>query len=370
MSNQRTTIITVIAIAGMLLLSSCGSESEEQQEAQAAVSAETSVAQMATVAQTYQFTGTVEGERRINLSTKIMGRITELPFDPGDEVSEGEVLLRIKNDNILAQRDQVEANLAEARAGLRNTETNYNRIQALHEDSSVTQKELDDITTQLRSAEARVQALESKRAEIRDLIDYSVIESPMDGYIVQKRVSQGDMASPGQPLLTVEEVSDLKVIVSVPAAQIDLFSVGDTLDLFVGAAEQAFSGTVRSVNPSADARSRQYEVKVAIPQDMRNSALVKPGMFADVTLRKGQESLLTVPEQALVTRGQLTGLYTLNENDEILLRWVKTGQRLDQDIEILSGIQAGERFVIAGNRKFREGQKITTDRITTELEGN
>ncbi len=359
MTNLRTTITTILSLAGLLFLSSCGSETKQKAATPEAVIAETSVAEMTTVPKSYQFTGTVEGERRINLSTKVMGRITELPFEPGDAVAKGEVLLKIKNDNIVAQRDQVEANLVEAEAALQNTETNYNRIKSLHKDSSATQKELDDITTRLNSAEARVQALKSKLAEIQDLIEYSVIESPIDGFVVQKRVNQGDLASPGQPLLTVEETADLKVIVSVPAAQIDLFSAGDTLDLYIGAARKTFNGIVRSVNPSADARSHQYEVKVSIPGEMTTGTGVKPGMFADVILKKGEESLLTVPVSALVTRGQLTGLYTLNEDDELLLRWVKTGQKVNQDVEILSGLKPGERFVMAGNGKFREGQQVT-----------
>lgn len=369
MNTQRISITVAIMLAGMFLLSSCSSETNEQTASTEALSAETSVAQMTTVPKSYRFTGTVEGEQRINLSTKVMGRITDLPFELGDAVSDGEVLLRIKNDNILAQRDQVEANLAEAKAALQNTQTNYNRINALFEDSSATQKELDDITTQLNAAEARVQALKSKQAEIKDLIDYSVIESPIDGYIVQKRVNQGDMASPGQPLLTVEEVADLKVMVSVPASQIALFATGDTVDLSVGSAKEDLDGIVRSVNPSADARSRQYEVKVSLPRESTVGARVKPGMFADVTLRKGEESLLTVPVSALVTRGQLTGLYTLNDNDEIMLRWVKTGQKVGENIEILSGLSSGERFVLASEGKFREGQKVTVQ-LSDRLQRN
>ncbi|MDX1639630.1 MAG: efflux RND transporter periplasmic adaptor subunit [Balneolaceae bacterium] len=347
-------------MAGSWFLSSCSGDTSGQNVESPSVSAEVSEARMTEVPKTYRFTGTVAGDERINLSTKVMGYVSELNADLGDAVARGDVLLRIKNDNLLAQRRQVEANLAEARAALKNTQTNYNRIKALFEDSSATQKEVDDITTQLESASARVQALESKLAEVRDLIAYSVIESPINGYVVQKMVNQGDMASPGQPLLAVEEVDNLEVLVSVPASQIGLFSAGDTLDLYIGSVREYLAGTVRSVNPSADMRSRQFEVKVSIPAETVTGTRVKPGMFADVMLKKGTESILTVPEDALVRKGQLTGLYTLNSNDELLLRWVTTGHRVeDQQVEILSGISEGERFVIAGDRKYREGQQVT-----------
>jgi RND family efflux transporter MFP subunit len=359
MIDLKHTIVIVMALSGMLLLSSCQGDKHEVGSETQGPAVQTSVASLTAVPKSYRFTGTVEGEHRINLSTKVMGRITELPFDLGDAVSKGEVLLRIKNDNIVAQRDQVAANLAEAQASLKNTRTNYKRIKALFADSSATQKELDDISTQLGVAEARVKALKSKQAEVKDLMDYSVIESPIDGYVVQKNVSSGDMASPGQPLLSVEEVADLKVMVSVPASQIDLFSRGDTLEVSINAAKEHFLGTVKSINPSADPMSRQFEVELSIPKETAGREVVKPGMFADVDLLKGKDSLLMVPESALVRRGQLTGLYTVNDNHELLLRWVRTGRKRDGNVEILSGLKPGERIVLAGDRKLVEGQKVT-----------
>lgn len=359
MTEVRNSVIAIIIFAGLLFLSSCRSDKTETHSEQQGPAVKVEEAGLTSIHKSYQFTGSVEGDQRINLSTKVMGEITALPVDLGDPVAKGEVLLRIKNDNIIAQRDQVEANLAQAEASLKNTQTNYKRIKALYADSSATQKEFDDISTQLGVAEAQVKALKSKRAEIRDLMDYSVIESPIDGYVVQKNVSQGDMASPGQPLLAVEEVTDLKVLVSVPASQIDLFSKGDTLDISIEAAKEHFSGIVQSVNPSADAMSRQFEVKVSIPKDIASRQIVKPGMFADVGLRKGTDSLLMVPESVLVHRGQLTGLYTVNDNNELLLRWVRTGRRQNGKVEILSGLKPGERMVLAGDQKLVEGQKIT-----------
>lgn len=359
MKYQRMTVASIIVLTGIIFLSSCDrDEYDEQISESVGLSVETSVAALTRVPKTYRFTGSVEGERRITLSTKVMGRITELPFETGDKVSRGETLLRVKNDNLIAQREQVNASLAEAEASLENTRTNYERIKALFADSSATQKELDDIATQFGMAEARVKALHSKLAEINDLIDYTNIESPIDGYIVQKMVSEGDLASPGQPLLTVEEVADLKVLASIPESQIDIFSTDDTLEVLIGATGEWFNGVVSSINPSADAGSRQFEVKMRIPRETVSNERVKPGMFADVILRKGEEPLMMVPESALVKRGQLTGLYALTEDNEVLLRWIRTGQKMNQQVEVLSGIQPGERYIVVAERKLKEGQKI------------
>ena len=359
MTNHKITITTIIVFSVLLFLSSCDSKQNEVQNEPEGPAVETAVAQMTPVPKSYQFTGSVQGEQRINLSTKIMGRITELPYDLGDEVSKGEVLLRIKNDNIIAQRDQVEANLAQAKTTLKNTRTNYERIKALYADSSATQKELDDITTHFEVAKAQVKALKSKLAEIKDMMDYSVIESPIDGYIVQKNVSQGDLASPGRPLLVLEEVNNLKILVSVPSSQIGLFSKGDSLNISIDAAKANFRGIVKSVNPSGDAMSRQFEVKVAIPKDVASQQEVKPGMFARLSLDKGDESVISVPETALVEHGQLTGIYTLGANEQVLLRWVRTGRKIGSNVVILSGLSKGDRYIASYDGRLHEGQKVT-----------
>ena len=357
MHYSRKEIVMVLGIVA-LLLSSCGNETDKPMEKDPEISVAVETASLTGVNKSYGFTGTVEGEQRINLSTKVMGRITDLPVDRGERVSQGQVLLRIKNNNIKAQKSQVEANLVQARASLKNTETNYNRIKSLYEDSSATQKELDDIATQRDASQAQVEVLKAKLAEISDLMDYSVIESPINGYVVEKFVYQGDLASPGQSLLTVEGTSDLNVIVSVPAAQIDLFEPGDSVDVSVGAAGATFDGIVQSVNPSAANMSRQFEVKVAIPQHIIQQSSIKSGMFANVNLQKGNDELVMVPDSALVRRGQLTGLYTLNDENELILRWVNTGRQMDKKVEILSGMKPGERFVLTGQRKLKEGQKV------------
>lgn len=359
MTNHKINITTIIAFSVLLFLSACDSKQNETKNEPEGPAVKTAVAQFNSVPQSYQFTGSVQGEQRINLSTKIMGRITELPYDLGDYVSKGEVLLRIKNDNIRAQRNQVEANLAQAQTTLKNTRTNYKRIKALYEDSSATQKELDDITTHFEVAKAQVKALKSKLAEIKDMMDYSIIESPIDGYIVQKNVSQGDLASPGRPLLVLEEVNHLKILVSVPSSQIGLFSKGDSLNISIDAADANFKGIVKSVNPSADAMSRQFEVKVAIPEDVASQQEVKPGMFARLSLEKGDESVISVPETALVEHGQLTGIYTLGASQKVLLRWVRTGRKIGSDVVILSGLSEGDRYIASYDGRLHEGQKVT-----------
>lgn len=309
----------------------------------------------------YSFTGTVQADRKITLSTNLMGQITYQPFDEGNYVRKGQVLVRIKSDNLLARKDQVEANLTQAKANLSNVRINYDRIQALFKEESATQKEYDDIKTQYEIVQANVKALKSKKQEINDMLDYAVIKSPVDGYIVRKMVERGDLSAPGSPLVTVEGVHGLKVLAAVPESQIGLFHTGDPVNIQIDAfSEKDFTGKVASVNPSGDMVSRQFDVKIDLSEDAKILKSVKSGMFVRVLLQKGDQPVISIPVSALVNRGQLTGIYTLSSNNGIILRWVQTGRTIGSRVVILSGLSSGDRYITSYKGKLREGQKVIT----------
>lgn len=337
---------------------SCSSteQPDPQTESPVAVSVETARLEQSFTRQ--QYSGTVRSQRTVNLSTKMMGRVTELSVDEGDYVSKGTVLVRIKDDNLQAQKSQVQASLQEARAGLKNTETNYNRLKALYESESATKKELDDISMQYEMAQAKVKALEAKLREINDMLDYTVLEAPFNGFVVAKNVSEGDMAAPGHPLLTFEQESRMKVDITVPETQIDHFASGDTVSVDIRAAGlQNRSGIVTNINPSGNRASRQFTVEVRLA-GLDNNAGVKSGMYAQVSLMAAGDASLMVPQSAIVERGQLTGIYTLNSDSEVLLRWVRLGEVKGENVEVLSGLAPGERYISSIDNRLREGQKV------------
>jgi len=337
----------------------CSSPEEPSQESENPVPVAVETAQRSQMPASYHFAGTVKSEHTVNLSTKVMGKIIQLDVEAGDFARKGDVLVRIKDDNLQAQKNQVEAKLVQARSALQNTETNYNRLKALHEKGSATQKEFDDMSTQYEAAKANVKVLEGKLQEIEDMLGYTVLEAPFDGYVVAKRVSEGDMAAPGQPLVSFEQERGMKVEITVPETNISLFSLDDKVSVDVKAAgRQHLAGVVSSVNPSGNRASRQFTVEVRLPDLGRNHGL-KSGMFAEVGLASASDSSLTVPKTAIVERGQLTGLYTLTSDSEIILRWIRPGDTNGDRVEVLSGLAPGERYVSSFESPLREGQKVT-----------
>ncbi len=355
MKRTYTTLLAGLAVLLTLGLSACGSQESLAPEEGPAPEVQLEQARWTEVAETYRYAGSVEGDRNATLSTKVMGRITALPVEEGSPVRRGQTLVRIQSQDIEAQHAQVEAQLRQTRAAQENAATNYKRMKTLFAAESATKKEFEDATLAHQTAQEQVNALQARLLEVQDALDYTVVRAPFDGYVVRKQAEVGSLAAPGQPLLTIEDVERLDVVAQVPESEVGRIAVGDTVDVEVGATGEGLQrGRVVQVNPSAAAGSRQFEAHVRLLA----AGGVKPGMYATVVLRKGTRRVLTVPEAALVRRGQLTGLFTVNHQNEALLRWVRTGRHIDGRVEILSGLTDGERYVADLTVPLRDGQAV------------
>lgn len=350
--------LAIVAVLVLIAGYGCSSSDEPETKTAKAVSLNVQKARQNQSAATNRYSGTVSSDHAVNLSTKIMGQITHLDVGVGDYVKKGDVLVRIKDDNLQAQKNQAEAGLAEARAGLQNAEKNYQRYKNLFKQESVTQSELDNITMKYDMAKAKVQRLEGKLNEINDMLDYSTLRAPFNGHVTAKNMSEGDMASPGRPIISFEQKGALKVELTIPETQIHLINVGDTVSVNVTAANlRNVTGRVSNVSTSGSRGSRQFKVEVRLP-DLEKNSSIRSGMFADVGLESEAGSVITVPQSAIVERGQLMGLYTLSSNSTLVLRWVRLGEKMNGSVEVLSGLSTGESFVTSVEGTLREGQKV------------
>jgi len=350
-----------LTIAATMLLSACGSDPAPSPATPEPVTVTTAVADEAPMQTISRYSGTLRGNRRVPLSTKMMGTITDLDLDVGDRVRAGQTLARVQSQSVRAQKRQVEARLQEADAALQNAKTNFERIQALKERESATQKEFDDAQTAYQSAQARVEALKSQLDEINDTLNYATITSPISGFVVDKRAEEGGFATPGRPLLVVESLDDLKAVVQVPEADINRFSVGDSVTVEVGAAGNARRpGVVTQINPSGNYASRQFEVQVRLQRSAGTETAaqaLKSGMYAQLLYPMEESAALTVPQKALVHRGQLTGLFTVTDSTA-LLRWVRVGETRGDRVEVLSGLRSGETYVADTSPRLLDGQPV------------
>ncbi len=305
----------------------------------------------------YVYSGTLQGEKSARLSTKVMGQIVTLAVEAGDRVRAGQTLVKVRSEDLAAKRAQVQANLLEAQAAFKNVEINYNRMKELLAKKSATQKEFDDVEMAYNMAQARVNAVREMETEIRDILDYSEIKAPFDGYIVQKMAQQGDMATPGMPLLIIEDQSRWQVVCQAPESEVALVTVGDSVKvLLAGLPDAVLAGSVAQVNAGGNPASRQFDVKIRLAPTTTTG--LKSGLSATVTLKKGARQTVTIPKTWLIVRGQLTGVFTVNGQQQAALRWIRVGHEEGDLVEVLSGLIAGEQIIRAEAGSLRDGQKV------------
>jgi len=343
-----------MATTFLAFFQACGSEEPEMAEREQ-VSVQTDVAELVSFEESIPYSGSVISTRSAKVSTKIMGEIIEMDLEIGDSVQKGELLMRIRSEQLTGQKERILANMDEANAALNNAKINFDRIEALYNQESATQKEFDDMNTELSMAEARVEALRGSLKEIEELLDYTELKAPFDATVAAKLGDVGDMTNPGQTLLQLNETGRFKIHISVSEQDISKFNEGDRASFSIPSAEILNAdATVLAVNRNGSATSRQFDVELT-PVDQEITEQLNSGLFASVTLKYESDPLISVKSDAIVQKGQLSGLYTISDNDQILLRWVRTGKKKANMTEILSGLKAGERYIIPGEEPLREG---------------
>jgi len=348
----------VLFVAGSILLSSCGS-APEQTTPTSPIKVDAQTATYNPQAVSHTLAATVSSENEANLSTIVMGTLSRVTVQVGDQVKKGALLASIRDEQIRAQKMQLEANLVQAKANLANASRNYERISNLHKENSATQKELDDITTMVESAKASVAALEARLAEVNEMLEYTRITAPFDGVITQRFLRAGDMAAPGHPILAISDPSSLKLTFSVPERLVSQISEGLEATIQINAAGvEPFVAQISRISTSANPMNRQFSAEIVL-NNLSDS--IKPGMHADVILALSGSNAITVPQSALIKRGQLTGIYTINNENTAILRWVRTGAVLGEDVEIVSGLSSGEKYVRVIGNELAHGSKVSTN---------
>ncbi|WP_423129713.1 efflux RND transporter periplasmic adaptor subunit [Gaoshiqia sp. Z1-71] len=356
---RKHNLLVLFVAAGIITLSSCGNKKQQAKDDSPRVSASVAVAMVNEYPVTYSFSGRLEAESQSMLSTRSMGQIEKIYVRPGQAVKKGDLLLQVRNQDIQAKKAQVEASILEATTAFESAEKDLKRFEALHATNSATDKELDDIRTQYRMIKARLEAARQMQAEVTESLRYTDLRAPYSGVITGKFVREGDMANPGIPLLSIENPGQWKVLARIPEGSIAQLELNDQVKVQFNALNNlTVNGVITEINPSATSTGTQFEAKIMLTPGPEQESLLFSGMFARVIYEKGTQSSLLVPQQALVNRGQLTGLYTVSQNETALLRWIRTGKTHGDSIEVLSGLSDGEKFILSVDGKLHDGALV------------
>jgi RND family efflux transporter MFP subunit len=322
----------------------------------------------------YEAAGTVQSKTISVISSRIMGAVTDVLVKQGDKVIAGQKLLLI-DDNDLAQRlkaaqashNEVMKSLETAKSNRTLAETTYNRYKQLYDEKAISGQEMDQMTNQKQRAvldfqrvQASVEASKANLNQAKINLDFSQITSPIDGVVTRKNIDKGSMATPGTPLMTIEDNAGYKVETSVDESMANQMSVSMPVNVAVDSISKTFKGVVSEVVPSIDASSRTFVVKAVITEDPNEHSLTN-GLYARVLIPQKSRSILAVPTTAIVQKGQLVGVYIVGKENRTSYRMIRTGKTFGGDIEVLSGLNDGEKIVAASVNNVSEGEIIGSD---------
>ncbi len=348
------TALTFTAFAAMLALAGCGGRDLAVEQADGGTVQAPVVTAVAGEFPLYTTAmGTVEPFDRARLSTRVMGHVRAVLVQEGDRVKAGQVLLRLDSRDASSRIEQAKAGLAAAESQFKNAEAYYNRIKKLHSEQSATEQHLDNARTQYDAAKAEVRAVRNQLTEAHSQLDYFNIKAPFGGFVTSRTVDVGDMGAPGAPLVTVEMQDSLKIVTTLSERDVGKVTAGQSVLVEIG--DVRSQARVESVVPAGDPATRRFKVRLVMPN--ADGTLVS-GLFARVLFRTGTDETISVPESAIVRRGQLTGLFVLGSEQKTRLRWVRLGRISAGRVEVLSGLEAGERVVAGKLRQLREGMSV------------
>jgi RND family efflux transporter MFP subunit len=312
----------------------------------------------------------------------MMGYVRQIHVGLGDPVTAGQVLVTLDSQDLDSQIRQAEAALAEvhsaqpeiesavaaAKAQLDLAQATFARMEELFGKKSISNQEFDEAAAKVKVATANNNLAESKRAQLSAKVQraeqairstkiaqsYSTIISPFAGMVAEKLVEPGTLASPGTPLLTIEQSGALRLEASIEESRLDQVRVGQAVGVEVDAVPGPLNGRVAEIVPSVDSASRTFLAKIDLPQ----RAQLRPGRFGRARFSLGPREVLTIPTAALSVRGQLQMVYAVDSSGVARSRMVTTGVASGSETEILSGLSVGESIVSPLTPAVADGIKV------------
>ncbi len=386
------------------------------------VSVQTEKVEKRTITQTVAATGKINPEFKVAINPEVTGEIIELPVKEGDIVKKGQLLIRIKGDQYVAQKERLEANLQSAKASLKmreaeltKVELDYNRLKELHSKGLASDSELEtsksnylSTKASYQAAEANVDQSQASLKEIMDQISKTSIRSPMDGVVTKLNVELGERVfgagfSMGSDIMTISDLRNIEAVVDVDENDVVLVSVGDTANIKVDAfKDQEFIGIVSEIGNSANTTGLgtqqevvNFEVKIKLIDPKKS---LRPGMSCNADIEtETVANILSVPIQSVTTRtdmpqmdqasgdGEDEGIIQVKtdkknnfkpkevvfliKNGKAKSVEVETGLSDDNYIAVLKGLEGGEEVVSGSykaiSRELNDGMQVRVEEKRT-----
>lgn len=330
----------ILIVAGMALtLAACGRDDAPAGGTASAPPLQTIAVEARKAPRERIWDGVVEAVDQATLSAQTGGRVTELPFDVNDYVKAGEVVVRFTDVEQQAGQRRAQAAYNAADAAYKEAEADYRRIAEVYERQLVSRAQFDQATARRDAARAQLEAARAALREASEQVDYTVIRAPYSGILTERHVRVGETVRPGQPLVSGLSLAKLRVHVDVPQSDIDALREHGKAAVILPDGRRIGAETV-TVFPYADPATHSFKVRLDLPEIETG---LHPGMTAKAAFVLGESEQLRVPLSALVRRSEVTAVYVV-DGARVGLRQIRTGHRFGGEVEVLAGLNPGERI--------------------------
>ncbi len=302
------------------------------------------------------FSANLEPLWNADISPKVDGRIDKLYVDEGDVVTAGMVIGTLDTNELSAQVMQAEGNLLSSQANLEQAELDLARAQELAKQGAVAAQALDSARTKRDLTLGQVRSAQGNLVLLQARLDNANIIAPRSGIIIKRYLQAGSYVKAGYQVISIADVSSLLGKATIGESQLNEINVGLPVVIKVNALQdQEFSGVITRISPAATLPARTFTAEITIP----NAGVLKSGMFSKIIIPGViHKNALVVPERALVMREDQKTIYVVTAENKVQQRMLKLGYVGDGWAEVLEGLADGERIVIDGQNKLKDGSRV------------
>jgi RND family efflux transporter MFP subunit len=292
-----------------------------------------------TVPREYRLDGLVEAVQRATVSAQVSGQVQRVFFDVHDQVDKGELLVKLRDTEYRAGVTKATAEVQSATAQLTQLKEQHDRVAGLFKRKLSPDSAMDQALADLKSAQARYDAASGALEQAKEQLAYTEVRAPYPGLATERHVEEGEMASPGQPVMSGISLDHLRVMIDVPQSVTPALRASGRVRVTLPDGKTLDVDDVK-IYPIADSGSSSFKVRVNLPQGVKQ---LFPGMFVKVSLIVGEKQLLAVPKTAVVNRSEVVGIYVVQEDGRVRFRQIRVGRTLGDHVAVLAGLAEGER---------------------------
>lgn len=354
-------LLVTLVVATSLMLVGCGKAETQQNKAAAkgnrpAGGMKIVQVMEGSIAEKTTLTGTLEALNSANVVAKTSGKVASITVDIGSRVSAGQTLMTLEADDLAASVTAAEASLETAQINYDLSQKKYSRGKELLRAAAISQAEFEEnYEGTLRKSEAAVKSARAALAQSQARFKETILQAPLTGVVTARNINEGELANSANPLFSISNLDKVVVKVNVNEQQVNQLAEGQLVSVKVSAVStKDLSGVVSNIALAADSKTKAFPIKIQLANP---DHILKPGMFAEVSIdRKTPQSLL-VPRTAVATSNGQTKVFVL-ENETVRERKVETGDSDGENICILAGLNKGDQVIIGNFNNLKDGAKV------------